>query len=324
MALSRIPDLGRMPHVRLLQRAVLPGGVVNRYSLAEFWAVHLYLDRADLTIGVDREPVRPGTISFTPPGVVSVYRTSVRLPYYCIHFSAESFAPGPAIPAFLHVGSDPAAQASTRGSDPATQASARGSDPAASGSDPTPAPAALDRLCTAFDHALAAWPIDPLRSGVRVWDLLLDIYALGSMPPSPSYAAGPARISVRDPLGAGEQPGVGLPSYQAVHPALQRALAYIERNLSQVRTIKEVADAAGLSPIHASRLFRQELDDSIAAWIRRRRLAVARYQLAHSTKTVKSIAAEVGILDLHAFNKLCRDAWGLSPRELRKRGLDTL
>lgn len=31
---------------------------------------------------------------------------------------------------------------------------------------------------------------------------------------------------------------------------------------------------------------------------------------------------EGGIQDLYAFNKLCREAWGLSPRELRKRGID--
>ena len=44
----------------------------------------------------------------------------------------------------------------------------------------------------------------------------------------------------------------------------------------------------------------------------------ARYLLEHSTMPIKAIARDVGIPDLHLFNKTVRRELGKSPREVRK------
>jgi len=44
----------------------------------------------------------------------------------------------------------------------------------------------------------------------------------------------------------------------------------------------------------------------------------ALHLLKHTTMAVKTIAAEVGLPDLHFFNKTIRAATGLGPREYRE------
>ena len=55
-------------------------------------------------------------------------------------------------------------------------------------------------------------------------------------------------------------------------------------------------------------------------YLRRCRLDRALYLLTQSDVPIKEIACEIGIPDLHAFNKAIRRGFGLAPRELRARG----
>ena len=57
---------------------------------------------------------------------------------------------------------------------------------------------------------------------------------------------------------------------------------------------------------------------TVEGYIRQRRVERALHLLAHTTLTVKTIAGEVGLPDLHFFNKTIRAAAGLSPREYRE------
>ncbi|WP_371657818.1 helix-turn-helix domain-containing protein [Streptomyces sp. NBC_00280] len=108
-----------------------------------------------------------------------------------------------------------------------------------------------------------------------------------------------------------ERPGPG------PHPAVGAAIAYIEGRLAAPLTVPAVAQAAGVSHNHLTRLFKAATGDTVVGYIRRRRLDRARHLLRASTLSIPAVAASVGIPDLQAFNKACRRELGASPRALR-------
>jgi len=104
------------------------------------------------------------------------------------------------------------------------------------------------------------------------------------------------------------------------HPAVQAAMDHIESHLADGLTVAGVAKSCGISHNHLTRLFSAQLDTTVVAYIRSRRMARARHLLTASTLPVAAIAATVGVPDLQAFNKLCRRTFGVSPRMLRESG----
>jgi len=101
---------------------------------------------------------------------------------------------------------------------------------------------------------------------------------------------------------------------------LTRALAHIERHLSEPLTVPQIAAAVGLSHNHLTRLFTGAQGMTVVGYLRQRRIEHARQLLVHSTMSITAIAATVGIPDLQAFNKACRTVTGLGPRALRQAG----
>ena len=101
---------------------------------------------------------------------------------------------------------------------------------------------------------------------------------------------------------------------------LTRALAYIERHLSEPLTVPQIAAAVGISHNHLTRLFTAGQGLTVVGYLRRRRIEHARQLLVHSTMSIAAIASTVGIPDLQAFNKACRTVTGLGPRALREAG----
>ena len=93
----------------------------------------------------------------------------------------------------------------------------------------------------------------------------------------------------------------------------------IERRLGDSLNVADLAEELGISHNHLTRLFRSKYGMTIAGYIRKRRVERARHLLAFSTIPVKSVAVEVGIPDLHLFNKTIRAVLGRSPRAVRER-----
>ncbi len=102
------------------------------------------------------------------------------------------------------------------------------------------------------------------------------------------------------------------------HPAVDRVAELIERRLHEPLYGADLARSVGLSHHHLVRLFRSTLGTTPQQYIRQRRVQRARQLLVHSTLPIKTIAAEVGIPDLHLFNKTVRKILGRAPREVRK------
>ncbi|GLH96811.1 AraC family transcriptional regulator [Phytohabitans aurantiacus] len=104
---------------------------------------------------------------------------------------------------------------------------------------------------------------------------------------------------------------------RGTHAAIGAAVAYIESNLAGPLEVPAIARAAGISHNHLTRLFRAELGSTVVAYIRARRLARAEHLLRSSTLPIAAVAASVGIRDLQAFNKACRQVLHASPRAIR-------
>jgi AraC family transcriptional regulator len=101
------------------------------------------------------------------------------------------------------------------------------------------------------------------------------------------------------------------------HAAIGTAVAYIESNLAGRLTVPAIAREAGISHNHLTRLFRAEMGSTVVGYIRARRLARAEHLLRASTLPIAAVAASVGIRDLQAFNKACRQILYASPRAIR-------
>jgi AraC family transcriptional regulator len=145
--------------------------------------------------------------------------------------------------------------------------------------------AEIPALSDLLQQAVSSWTSAPERSAAEVWTALWRIAGL-------SVAAPP-------------------------HTAVASALACIESGLAGPLTVSGVAEAAGVSHNHLTRLFREHAGTTVIAYIRRRRLDRARHLLRESTLPIAAIAASVGIPDLQAFNKACRRELGASPRTIR-------
>jgi AraC-like DNA-binding protein len=147
------------------------------------------------------------------------------------------------------------------------------------------------RLTGAREEAAGWLPAQPRRASVRLWDVLWQL-------------AG-APMAEREP-------------HKRLHPALSRAVREIELRMAERLSIPEIARRADVSHNHLTRLFRAQFGATVEGYIRQRRVERAQHLLAQTTFPIKTIAAEVGLPDLHVFNKAMRAATGISPRDYRE------
>lgn len=155
----------------------------------------------------------------------------------------------------------------------------------------TTLPARSNPYPSLLERAFQTYARYPLQGEVKLWDLLLDL------------ARG------HDTLTS--------PSQGGTHPAVEAVLQHLETHLADPASLTTLARIPNLSPIHLNRLFKSHLGVPTMTWLRRRRLDRAAHLLSHSTLPIKTIAHEVGIPDLHAFNKLIKKQFGKAPRLLR-------
>jgi len=143
--------------------------------------------------------------------------------------------------------------------------------------------AALYRLFADIPRWL---PTQPRRAAARLWDVLWRL----TDPPAATGA----------PL-----------------PAVEQVRELVEIHLAEPLYVSQLASQVGFSQNHLARLFRARMGVTVVDYIRQRRVERARHLLQHTTLPIKAIAAEVGIPDLHLFNKIIRHALGRAPRQIR-------
>ena len=100
--------------------------------------------------------------------------------------------------------------------------------------------------------------------------------------------------------------------------SLQKAMDYIEKNLTRDISYYDIAREAGISVPHFYRLFKRLTGDTVGAYILRRRISLAANDLADSNKSIVSIALEYGFESHDVFTRAFKRVYGMSPSKYRK------
>jgi len=98
---------------------------------------------------------------------------------------------------------------------------------------------------------------------------------------------------------------------------VEEAERIIQERMASKIGVLELAKELEISHSQLVRLFRSEHGTTIQEYIRVQRTVRACRLLTASTSSIKSIAAQVGVPDLHQFSRMIRNATGVSPRQMR-------
>jgi AraC family transcriptional regulator len=101
---------------------------------------------------------------------------------------------------------------------------------------------------------------------------------------------------------------------------LNRALSYIEENLTNSVDYKEVAKIACCSEYHFTRMFSFLAGITLSEYIRRRRLTLAALELSHGDNKVIDIALKHGYASPDSFARAFQSMHGVTPSEARAHG----
>lgn len=99
---------------------------------------------------------------------------------------------------------------------------------------------------------------------------------------------------------------------------LQKALIYIERNLENRITLKNLAIESGYSEYHFHRLFQSALGETVMEYIRRKRIFHAAQDLLNMDSTIMDIALKNGFESYDVFTRAFKRFLGVTPSRYRK------
>jgi transcriptional regulator GlxA family with amidase domain len=98
---------------------------------------------------------------------------------------------------------------------------------------------------------------------------------------------------------------------------VKRTVLYLQENHASPLSRREIADAIGVSENHLSRIFRRELGITPWDYLNRYRIKQAREMLAHTDRSITSVALAVGFSDPAYFSRVFRKQVGVSPSAFR-------
>jgi len=99
---------------------------------------------------------------------------------------------------------------------------------------------------------------------------------------------------------------------------IRNIIQYVEKNFQKKITVASLAEMVHLHPNYLSRVFKQYMDCSVPQYVNTLRIREAKKLLLETTRTVDSIATEVGFYDSHHLQKAFKLAVGQTPIEYRK------
>lgn len=88
--------------------------------------------------------------------------------------------------------------------------------------------------------------------------------------------------------------------------SLEKTIEYIEQHLSEVISVKDVANEVGYSLYHLIRIFASLTGEPVGSYIQKRRLSNAAKMLLHSSIRVIDIAIESGFSSSEALAVLLK------------------
>ena len=99
--------------------------------------------------------------------------------------------------------------------------------------------------------------------------------------------------------------------------ATRKAVNYIHSHLQEKITLKELADAAALSPGRFSHLFREETGLSPMAYVRKEKMETARTMLLYSEYKLSEISTILGFSSESHFIRTFKEYFGTTPGKLQ-------
>jgi len=111
-------------------------------------------------------------------------------------------------------------------------------------------------------------------------------------------------------------------SFQGIRhaSALRKAERYIWENYTRKISLKEIADASGLSAPYFSTVFKNEMGENLSNYLNRLRVEKALMMLGETDSPINKISADCGFEDQSWFSKVFKSYTGISPYEYRKNG----
>ena len=100
-------------------------------------------------------------------------------------------------------------------------------------------------------------------------------------------------------------------------PIVQKAIVYIDSDLSADLSLRTVAAAQKISPGYLSSIFRKETGQTITEYVTQRRIDYALHLLNTTHLQVQSVALRCGIIDVQYFSKIFKKHTGKTPKEYR-------
>ncbi len=98
---------------------------------------------------------------------------------------------------------------------------------------------------------------------------------------------------------------------------IKRMLEYIDANISNAMTVKEIADTVSICPRECQRIFGRYLHYSPMAYVQRRRIFTAARLLSETNSPLTEIALSCGFQSPSYFSKQFKQLTGSTPREYR-------
>jgi len=111
-------------------------------------------------------------------------------------------------------------------------------------------------------------------------------------------------------------------SFQGIRhaSALRKAERFIWENYTRKISLKEIADASGLSAPYFSTVFKNEMGENLSNYLNRLRVEKALVMLGETDTPINKISADCGFEDQSWFSKVFKSYTGISPYEYRKNG----
>jgi transcriptional regulator GlxA family with amidase domain len=100
-----------------------------------------------------------------------------------------------------------------------------------------------------------------------------------------------------------------------------RVYSYIRANLDHPLSVGDLAEVAGYSRAHFSRMFAAESGLAPAEFVSQERMRLASRLLPNAALSIKEISAACGFADPNYFAKAFRQSFGVSPTEFRDTAL---
>jgi YesN/AraC family two-component response regulator len=111
-------------------------------------------------------------------------------------------------------------------------------------------------------------------------------------------------------------------SFQGIRhaSALRKAERFIWEKYTRKISLKEIADASGLSAPYFSTVFKNEMGENLSNYLNRLRVEKALVMLGETDSPINGISAACGFEDQSWFSKVFKSYTGISPYEYRKYG----